>query len=128
MGEDIEKLTLETLKKELDLDMEHSEIDIVHRVGPRDDNKPRSILVKLLCHKLKENVMRQKNATHITITEDLAPGIKQIFNEVSSNRRLLNVESVWTIDGRIPYRYSNNTRSFEIRSYADYHQLITSRT
>ena len=34
MGEDIEKVTLETLKKELDLDMERSEIDIVHRVGP----------------------------------------------------------------------------------------------
>ena len=128
MGEDIEKVTLETLKKELDLDMEHSEIDIVHRVGPRDDNKPKSILVKFLCHKSKENVMRHtKNATHITITEDLAPGIKRIFNEVSLNRRFLNIESVWTIDGRSKYRYSNNTRSFDIRSYVDYHQLITSR-
>ena len=68
-----------------------------------------------------------KNATHIAITEDLAHGIKRIFNEVSSNRRLLNVESVWTIDGRIKYRYSNSTRSFEIRSYADYHQLLNSR-
>ena len=58
MGEDIEKVTLETLKKELDLDMERSEIDIAHRVGPPDDNKPRSILVKFLCHKSKKNVMR----------------------------------------------------------------------
>ena len=60
MGEDIEKVTLGTLKKELDLDMERSEIDIVHRVGPCDDNKPRSTLVKFLCHKSKENVMRHK--------------------------------------------------------------------
>ena len=58
MGEDIEKVTLETLKKELDLDMGRSEIDIVHRVGPRDDNKPLSILVKFLCHKSKENVTK----------------------------------------------------------------------
>ena len=60
MGEDIEKVTLETLKKELNLDMERSEIDIVHRVGPRDDNKPRSSLIKFLCHKSKEKVMRHK--------------------------------------------------------------------
>ena len=69
----------------------------------------------------------KKNVMYITITEDLAPGKKRILNEVSWNRRFLNVESVWTIDGRIKYRYSNNTHSFKIRSYADCHQLITSR-
>ena len=73
MGEDIEKVTLETLKKELDLDLVRSEIDIVHRVGRRDSN-PRSILVKFLSHKTKERVMRcKKKATHIKIHEDLAP-------------------------------------------------------
>ena len=32
-GEDIEKVTIDTLQKELDLDFENSDIDIVHRVG-----------------------------------------------------------------------------------------------
>ena len=107
--------------------MVHSEIDIVHRVGRRDSN-PRSILVKFLSHKTKERVMRcKKKAAHIKIHEDLAPGIKRIFNEVSSNRRFLNVDSVWTIDGNITFRYINNPLTFEIRSYADYHDLVKSR-
>ena len=127
-GEDIEKLTLDTLKKELDLDVDRSEIEIVHRVGRRDNSKPRSILVKFLSHKSKDLVMRcKKKATNIKINEDLAPGIKRIFNEVSSNRRFLNVDSVWTIDGKIKFRYINNPRTFEIRSYADYHDLVNSR-
>ena len=56
-------------------------------------------------HNSKEKVMRcKKNATHIRISEDLAPGIKTIFDEVSSNRRFLNIDSVWTIDGKIKFR------------------------
>ena len=128
MGEDIEQVTLDTLAKELDLDMDRSEIDIIHRVGRRVDSKPRSILVKFLSHKSKEKVMRcKKNATHIRINEDLAPGIKTIFDEVSSNRRFLNIDSVWTIDGKIKFRYLNNPRIFEIPSYADYHHVVNSR-
>ena len=61
------------------------------------------------------------------ITEDLAPGIKMIFNEVSRNRRWLNVDSVWTIDGKIKYRFTNNPRTFEIRSYSDYRSLFNAR-
>ena len=123
--EDIEMVTIETLKKELGVCIEKPEIDIVHRVGRRQDNKPRSILVKFLSHKTKEKVMRaKKNAKNVKVSEDLAPGIKRIFDEVSSNRRFLNIDSVWTIDGRIKLRYVNNPNTFEIRSYADYHSVV----
>ncbi len=55
------------------------------------------IQVKGGYHEEKE---RRKN---IKIREDLAPGIKRMFNQVSVNRSSLNIESVWTIDGRIRY-------------------------
>ncbi len=45
------------------------------------------------------------------------------LDHISINRRNYNVESVWTIDGRIKYKLNGNPRSFEIRSYADYHEL-----
>ena len=69
----------------------------------------------------------KKNSTHIRSNEDLAPGIKTVFDEVSSNRRFLNIDSVWTIDGKIKFRYLNNPRIFEIRSYADYQHVVNSR-
>ena len=113
---------------EIDVDISSEEIEIVHRVGRVHNGNPRSILVKFLSHKTKESVMRRKkNARNVKIYEDLAPGIKMIFNEVSKNRRLLNVDSVWTIDGKIKYRFTNNPRTFEIRSYSDYHCLFNAR-
>ena len=127
-GEGIEKKTIEMLKEEIDLEIDPNEIDIVHRVGRSKDNKPRSTLVKFISHKTKEQVMRRrKMAKYLKISEDLAPGIKKIFDEVSSNRRFLDVDSVWTIDGKIKYRHINNPRTFEIRSYADYHSLFNLR-
>ena len=100
----------------------------MHCVGRRYNSNPRSILVKFLCHKTKELVIRyKKKARHMKIHEHLAPGIKCMFNEVSSNRRFLNVDIIWTIDGQIKCRYINNPRRFEIRSYADYYDLVNSR-
>ena len=103
-----------------------NEIDFVHRVGRHQDNRPRPVLVTFFSHKTKEKGMRaKKNALTIKIKEDLPPGIKQIYDQVSSNRRFLNIDSVWTIDGRIKCRYANNLKTFEIRSYADYHNIFT---
>lgn len=122
--EAIEDLCIKLLKEEVGVDVKASDIDIVHRVGRRDPNKPRAIILKFMSHKSKEAVMRKKrDAKNIKIREDLAPGIKRMFDEVSVNRRSLNIESVWTIDGRIRYRHVNSPRTFEIRSYTDYDNL-----
>jgi len=54
----------------------------VHRVGRRHADVPRAILVKFMRHKSKEVVMRaKKKAKTVKIQEDLAPGIKRIFDE-----------------------------------------------
>ena len=39
------------------------------------------------------------------VSEDLAQGIKRIFDEATSNRIFLNIDSVWAIDGRIKQLY-----------------------
>ena len=97
-GEDIEALTLDTLKEKIGIVINQNDIDIVHRVGRRQENKPRPILVKVLSHKTKEKVMRaKKKATNVKINEDLAPGIKRLLDKVSTNRRFLNIDSVWKL-------------------------------
>ena len=78
-----------------------------------------------MSHKSKEKVMRaKKKANNGKIQEDLSPGIKRIFSEVNSKHRFLNIESVWSIDGRIKFRYINDSHTLEIRSYADYYDLV----
>ncbi len=125
-GECAEDVCVENLKKYLNIDIVRNEIDIVHRVGRSQGGKPRPILVKFLSHKTKELVMRKRKETkEIRIVEDLAPGIKQMFDFLNSSRSNLNLEFVWTIDGRIKYKFFGDTRPYEIRSYADYHYLVT---
>ena len=67
----------------------------------------------------------KKNGLTFKINEDLALEIKQIYYQVSSNRRFFNIDSVWTIDGRIKVRYANNPNTLYSRSYADYHNIFT---
>ena len=50
--------------------------------------------MKLMSHKTKEKIMRRrKEAKNIRIVEDLAPGIKRLFNYVNSLRAPLNL--IW---------------------------------
>ena len=80
-NEDLESVTLNILQKEIGVVVAQNEIDIVHRVGRRQENRPRSILIKFISHKTKEKVMRaKKKSTTVKINEDLAPGIKRIFD------------------------------------------------
>ena len=69
----------------------------------------------------------KKKDTNIKIKEDLAPGIKRLLDEVSTNCRFLTIDSVCTIDGHIKFRFINNPTTFEIRSYADYHTLFNDK-
>lgn len=124
--EDAEQLTVDVIKNEISVDLRKEDLDIVHRVGrQRSDKKPRPILVKCLSHKTKSLVMRQKkSATNIKIVEDLAYGIRQVFNDIIQNKDRLNVESVWTIDGKIKYKFCGEERTNMVNSHSDYVRLF----
>lgn len=124
--ERVEEAVITKLKEEIGVEVESADIDIVHRIGRREDDRPRAILVKFLCHKTKEKIMKRKReAKNIRIVEDLAPGIKRLFNYVNSLRSSSNLESVWTIDGRVKFKFCGNHRTFEIRCFADLDKLVT---
>ncbi len=113
--ENVEEKVIEAVRNEIDVNIQPSDIDIVHRIGRFNADKSRAIIAKFMCHKMKEQVMcAKRKAKEIKIREDLAAGIKKAFDHINHNRRLYNVESVWTIDGRIKYKFIRNPRPFEI--------------
>ncbi len=67
----------------------------------------------------------KKKATEVKVKEDLAPGIKKVFDDLNMNRQLLNLESVWTIDGRIEFKHLKNPMPFEIRSFSEFEYLMS---
>ena len=124
-AENCEAVCIEAIKVNLGIDICDKDIDIVHRIGRPNTGKARPILVKFLSHKPKEIIMRKrKEAKGIKIVEDLAYGIKKVFDFLNAHRRDIDLEYVWTIDGRIKYKFTGDPRPHEIRSYADYDRLI----
>ena len=121
--EDAEKKCIEVLQAEIGVELKPEDIDIVHRVGRKGVNgATRPLLVKLMSHKSKSQIMRNKKG--VKIFEDLAYGVKQILNEIIQKKQALGVESVWTIDGKLQFKYVDNDRLFLINSYNDYMNLI----
>ncbi len=124
-NESTQDVIIQKLKDEINVEIKPEEIDIVHRLGRQQAGKHRAILIKFLSHKSKEKVMRKKKeAQDIKIFEDLAPGIKRMFDSLNVNRIPLNIDSLWTIDGRIKFKHFNSNRIFEIRSFSDYNGLM----
>ena len=125
-GEDAEKKCIEVLQAEIGVELKPEDIDIVHRVGRKGVNgSTRPLLVKLMSHKFKSQIMRNKKAAKgVKIFEDLAYGVRQILNEIIQQKQALGVESVWTIDGKLRFKYVDNDRVFLINSHDDYMNLI----
>ena len=64
-GERVGEKVIEKIKEEIDVDIDTKEIDIAHRVGKKSQDKTMGILVKFVCHKTKEKIMRKKRALKI---------------------------------------------------------------
>ena len=67
---------------------------------------------------------KKKEAKDVRFVEDLAYGIKKMCSFLNASRAQLNLEFVWTIDGKIKYKFFNDTHRYEIRNYSDYHSLV----
>ena len=126
-GENVKDIAINVLKDEIDVDVKNEEIDIAHRVGGfRNDGKLRPILVKCVSHKSKAEVMRnKKKAKNVKIHEDLAHGIKSILDELVERKSELGLDSVWTVDGKIKYKFIGNERVHLINCHADYMRLTS---
>ena len=56
---------LSKIKEEINVEISPDDVDIVHRVGKRSEERPKGILVKFSSHKPKERVMKSKNMPKI---------------------------------------------------------------
>ncbi len=125
--ENIEEKCIQVINDEIGVEIEKSDIDIVHRAGRRrSDGKPRAILVKCVSHKTKLKVMREKKkAKHVTIKEDLAYGMQDYMYQVIEKKSELGIESVWTIDGKIRCKFEGGERFFTVNSFDDFYSLMS---
>lgn len=105
-NEKTDDIVMEVAKK-INVDLQHAEIDISHRVGIRDSNAKRGerpIIVKLTSHRKRQELLRNRRklkSTGITIQEDLTARSRALLQEAYKKYKEQRVSAAWSSEGRI---------------------------
>ncbi|GFS05204.1 hypothetical protein ElyMa_001193700 [Elysia marginata] len=97
---DTEKKTLDVFSK-IGVPTQSQDIDIAHRVGKYQHEKPRQIIVRLSNMKAKINVLKNRyklKGQGVIVVEDLTTQNTRLFTDI---RRLSFVTQAWTKDGTV---------------------------
>ncbi len=120
-SENTTKITKDTIKQYLGIDLDEGDIDRSHRLGRKNQaansnnpigihSRPRPIIVKFCSYAMRDRIFkakRQLKATGIVITESLTSRRMDLLNATKSHE---SVKSAWSIDGRISCLTSDGRR------------------
>ena len=101
-----EQIVEELMKADLEMDIDHSSIDRVHRVGkPAEDRKtPRPILIKFSTYRERARVYKAKKLLKekkIFINEDLTKKRVKLLYKLRQLKKEKAILDCWTSDGQI---------------------------
>ena len=124
---------IDIINDKLDLDLDKSDLDRSHRLGRKINPanqatstrsaKPLPIIVKFISHNIKSTVFRQKRklkGSGFGFSETLTKRRMEIYSTVSQHP---NIESAWTLDGRVIALRSDTQRKVFIDSPSDFYKL-----
>ena len=97
---------------QLDPPLLPSEVDRAHRIGPRNDNSPRNVIIKFRSYPSRKRVMdaRKKlkpqgnNRQKVFINEDLTRERQKILYRLRMEKRKGTISDCWTHDGTVVIR------------------------
>lgn len=118
-GEDLERKVVDVINSKLEANISVADIEQCYRINSTSNNsgKPAPIFLRFSRLKYKETLLRDRKrlkGTDIVITEDLMPGVYELFKNA---RKELGRRKVWTLNGRI-FTMSGNVK-VEISSRDD---------
>lgn len=127
-------LIVNTIKQNLHINMTHSDINVAHRLGPKQQGKKRAIIVKLH-NRAKKPELVQACITvkpQLYINESLTPKRRSIYSVVrkirSQHKHLF--QQCYTSDGKIIVKLKNSaskiflTSETTLASFLDKHPLF----
>ena len=110
--EDTDRIIINTVKEEMDIDIFPNDLDWLHRIGnPKTKKKERSIIVNFVRYSLRHNIFKNKKLLKgkgVCITESLAKDQMAKLNEA---REIYGFRNVWTSDGNIFFKNGKNLSS-----------------
>ena len=106
-GEDTDCIAI-AVAQQLGINLEISDIDRSHRVGPKAAGKKRPIIVKFVSYRKRREIFAAKRklaGSGVTIREDLTRQRLQVLREAVQK---FGLENVWTMDGTVIIKIGNN--------------------
>ena len=112
--ENTSDLAVKTIKDNLHINIEHKDINITHRLGPKHQNKTRPIIVKLINRSKKTEILEACVTVrpNIYVNESLTPKRHSIYTtilEIRKKHRSL-FQQCYTRDGRIYVKLRNSNQ------------------
>ncbi|ELU08188.1 hypothetical protein CAPTEDRAFT_202886 [Capitella teleta] len=130
--EDILDRTLKIVNEDLEVNPPISimDIDRVHRVGRRNPDRPRSVIVKFSTYRARQSVMKMKKniKTRLPSTflnEDLTKERSTFLYKARQMKRQKQITDCWTHDGAIVFK-DNNGKIHSGRTLWDCENLLAS--
>ena len=87
------------------------DIDIAHRLGPKQDVKPRTVIMRFVSRMTRDSIMRCRKhlkGTNIFINEDLTKLNHKVLKCVRT-KMTDEVESAWSTNGKILYKHKDKS-------------------
>ncbi|KAB0802302.1 hypothetical protein PPYR_04488 [Photinus pyralis] len=112
VGEDTDQIVIALIKNKLNIDISLNDLERSHRVGPKVSQFARPIIVKFCSYRKRAEVFGNKKLlkkTGFVIREDLT---KRRYKLVQSAQEKYGKNNVWTADGKIVIKKSDNTVSY----------------
>ena len=107
--EDTDRIIINTVKEEMDIDIFPNDLDWLHCIGnPKTRKKERSIIVNFVRYNLRHNIFKNKKllkGKSVCITESLSKDHMAKLNEA---REIYGFRNVWTSDGNIFFKNGKN--------------------
>ena len=131
----LEKHILAVLES-CNIQLQHYDIVAVHRIGKIIHGKNRKVLVRFINRKnafrCLKNSRKLKHSTNIMfksyfITENLCPDNRQIFNRCYKLKKRGDIYNVWTYNGVVFFKFSENEDVISIKHFDDIEWYIDER-
>jgi len=105
--------------------MSHDDIDIAHRLGKSKANKTPNIIVRFVSRRTRNNIYKERGkltsnapgkptSERVFINKKLTKRNKHLFSLANEERKKFDWKYIWTNNGRILLRQSNDSRVIAI--------------
>ena len=109
--ENTDNIVLNVIKEHLDVELSVKDVDRSHRIGKSNSKSKRKlIIVKFINYNDRREIFNNKRrlkGTGVSISESLTTGR---MRQLKIARDQFGFNNVWSIDGRIMYKDSTNTK------------------